>query len=232
MPKDALPENDAQSTLQMSVDFAGTFLFAVEGATAAVLSDLDFFGVMVLGFTTALVGDVVRDLLIGAVPPRSIRDWRFPVVAFTGAGVVFFLHRYVQRIPSPVMVTLDAACLGLFAVAGAEKALAYQINPFIATLMGTITAVGGGTVRDILLGAGSKRSSFRCLCDLCLAGVGGPGSEPCNGVAAHPVSCAWSALGNIGAYRQHSRRNGVQKWHVTFSNREPGTEIHVLGMNS
>jgi len=151
MQKDAHPENNAQSVLQMSADFAGTFLFAVEGATAAVLSELDFFGVMVLGFTTALVGGVVRDLLIGAVPPRSIRDWRFPVVAFTGAGVVFFLHRYVERIPSPVMVTLDAACLGLFAVAGAEKALAYQINPFIATLMGTITAVGGGTVRDLLL---------------------------------------------------------------------------------
>ncbi len=105
MQNDALPESNAQSVLQMSVDFAGTFLFAVEGATAAVLSELDFFGVMVLGFTTALVGGVVRDLLIGAVPPRSIRDWRFPVVAFTGPGVVFFLHRYVQRIPSPVMVS-------------------------------------------------------------------------------------------------------------------------------
>lgn len=147
------PGNNLKSNLQLSVlvDLVASFLFAVEGATAAVSGGLDFFGLLVLAFSTALVGGVVRDLLIGAVPPQAIRDWRYSAAAFTGAFAVFFLHRYLQLVPFKVMTSLDAACLALFAVAGTEKALAYQIHPFIATLMGTITAVGGGTVRDVLL---------------------------------------------------------------------------------
>jgi len=137
--------------LLFAVDRAGTFLFALEGALAAIAANLDFFGVMVLSFTTALVGGVIRDLLIGAVPPASLRDWRYAAVAF-GAGVsVFFLHHYVLEIPVPVIVVLDAAGLGLFAVAGTEKALDFGMHPFIAVLLGTITGVGGGTVRDIFL---------------------------------------------------------------------------------
>ena len=138
-------------TLLFAVDLAGTFVFAVEGATAAIEGNLDFLGLMVLAFATALGGGIVRDLLIGAVPPNSIRDWRYAVVAFTAAACVFFLHHFVSQIPSPVIVGLDAAGLALFAVAGAGKALAYDIHPFIAILMGTITGVGGGTIRDILL---------------------------------------------------------------------------------
>ena len=151
--KSLSPEQHLKSSLQLSVavDLVASLLFAVEGASAAVSGGLDFFGLMVLAFSTALVGGVVRDLLIGAVPPQAIRDWRYSAAAFTGAIAVFFLHRYLQLVPYKVMVSLDAACLALFAVAGTEKALAYQIHPFISTLMGTITAVGGGTVRDILL---------------------------------------------------------------------------------
>jgi uncharacterized membrane protein YeiH len=80
-----------------------------------------------------------------------LRDWRYSTVAFTGAAVVFFLHRFVQGIPDMVIVVLDAAGLALFAIAGTEKALIYKMHPFIAILLGTITGVGGGTVRDMLL---------------------------------------------------------------------------------
>ena len=137
--------------LLSAVDLAGTFLFAVEGATAAIAGHLDLLGIMVLSFATALAGGVIRDLLIGAVPPEAFRDWRYSVVAFTAAGFVFVLHHSVQQVPGTLLMVLDAAGLGLFAVAGTEKALAYGIHPFIATLMGTITAVGGGMVWDILL---------------------------------------------------------------------------------
>jgi uncharacterized membrane protein YeiH len=71
-------------------DLVGTFLFAIEGATAAVAGDLDLLGVMVLAFATALAGGIIRDLLIGAVPPQSLRDWRYPTIAFIGAAIVFF----------------------------------------------------------------------------------------------------------------------------------------------
>jgi uncharacterized membrane protein YeiH len=140
-----------QSKLLLSVDLAGTLLFAVEGALIAVPANLDLLGVMVLAFSTALVGGIIRDVLIGAVPPASLRDWRYATAAFTGGAIVFFLHPYVREIPAPVITTLDAAALALFAVAGTEKALLYKMHPFIAVLLGTITAVGGGTVRDVLL---------------------------------------------------------------------------------
>jgi uncharacterized membrane protein YeiH len=138
-------------TLLLTVDLAGTFVFAVEGATAAIEGNLDFLGLMVLAFATALGGGMVRDFLVGAVPPHALRDWRYAVVAFTGATCVFYWHHVVQQVPSPVVVGLDAAGLALFAVAGAGKALAYDIPPFIAIFMGAITGVGGGTIRDMLL---------------------------------------------------------------------------------
>jgi uncharacterized membrane protein YeiH len=137
--------------LLLVVDLAGTFVFAIEGASAAIRSGLDLFGVLVLSFVTALVGGVIRDLLIGAVPPQAIRDWRYAATAFIAGAATFLLYRLVQQIPPSALIALDAAGLALFAVAGAEKALDYEINPFIAMLMGTITGVGGGTVRDILL---------------------------------------------------------------------------------
>ena len=137
--------------LLLSVDLAGTLLFAVEGALIAVPANLDLLGVMVLAFSTALVGGIIRDVLIGAVPPASLRDWRYATAVFTGGAIVFFMHPYVREIPAPVITTLDAAALALFAVAGTEKALLYKMHPFIAVLLGGITAVGGGTVRDVLL---------------------------------------------------------------------------------
>ena len=137
--------------LLLAVDLAGTFLFGMEGALTAIGAGLDFFGVLVLAFTTALVGGVMRDLLIGATPPASLRDGRYATTAFAAGVVVFLFHHFVVRIPSPVILGLDAAGLGLFAVAGTEKALEFGMNPFIATLLGTITGIGGGTVRDMFL---------------------------------------------------------------------------------
>ena len=139
------------SKLLLWADLAGTFLFAVEGALIAVPANLDLLGVMVLAFSTALVGGIIRDVLIGAVPPASLRDWRYATAAFTGGVIVFFFHPYVRSIPAPVIMTLDAVALSLFAVAGTEKALLYKMHPFIAVLLGAVTAVGGGTVRDVLL---------------------------------------------------------------------------------
>jgi len=128
--------------LLFAVDLAGTLLFGIEGATAAIAGHLDLLGLLVLAFSTALAGGIIRDLLIGAVPPSSLRDWRYSAVAFTGAAIVFFLHRFVQGIPGAVIVVLDAAGLALFAVAGTEKALLYKMHPFIAILLGTSPGLG------------------------------------------------------------------------------------------
>jgi uncharacterized membrane protein YeiH len=132
-------------------DLAGTVVFAIEGANAAIDAGLDLLGVLVLSFMVALGGGIVRDLLIGATPPSAIRDWRYPVLAFVAGLTAFLLHTQVRAIPPLLLITLDAAGLALFAVAGAEKALEFRINPFIATLMGAITGCGGGVMRDMLL---------------------------------------------------------------------------------
>jgi uncharacterized membrane protein YeiH len=142
---------DVKDRLLLVADIAGTLVFAVEGALAAVNGNLDLIGIMVLAFCTALGGGIVRDILLGALPPAALRDWRYPTVAFTGAALVFFLHAYVRAIPVPALQTLDAAGLAIFAVAGTQKAMLHKMNPLVAVMLGTITGVGGGTIRDVLL---------------------------------------------------------------------------------
>jgi uncharacterized membrane protein YeiH len=137
--------------LLLVVDLLGTYVFAVEGAMTAIRANLDLLGLLVLSFATALGGGLIRDMLIGAVPPNSIRDWRYGATALAGGGTVFFFYQFFQSVPQPLMITIDAAGLALFAVAGAEKALEFGINPLIAVLMGGLTGVGGGTIRDVLL---------------------------------------------------------------------------------
>jgi uncharacterized membrane protein YeiH len=139
------------ATLLLAIDLIGTFVFALEGAMAAIESKLDLLGLLVLSFATALGGGIIRDLLIGAIPPGAIRDWRYAGVAFLGGLVVFFWYQFVSQVRNSMLIILDAAGLGLFAVAGAAKALEFGIHPFLAVLMGGITGVGGGTIRDILL---------------------------------------------------------------------------------
>jgi uncharacterized membrane protein YeiH len=143
--------SNPSDALLVTVDLVGTFVFALEGAMAAIRGSLDFFGVMVLSFATALAGGIVRDVLIASLPPASLRDWRYAAVAFAAGAAVFFFHHFVQTIHNSVITVLDAAGLALFAMAGTEKALAHGMHPFIAVLLGTITGVGGGTVRDIFL---------------------------------------------------------------------------------
>lgn len=137
--------------LLLMVDLLGAFVFAVEGGLAAIRSDLDILGLLVIAFVTALGGGMIRDVLIGAIPPNSVRDWRYPATAFAGGGAVFFFYQVIQQVPQGLLITLDAAGLALCAIAGAGKAIEYGINPLLSVLMGAVTGVGGGTIRDILL---------------------------------------------------------------------------------
>ncbi len=133
------------------VDLAGTLLFAIEGASAGVKDELDVLGLTVLAFCTAMGGGIIRDLLIGSIPPNALRDWRYSAMAISGAGVVFFLHPFVRQTPTNLLMVLDAAGLSLFAVSGAGKAMLSELPAINAILLGAITGVGGGVVRDVLL---------------------------------------------------------------------------------
>ncbi len=203
--------------LLFAVDLAGTLLFAIEGATAAIIGNLDLLGLMVLAFATALGGGIIRDLLIGAVPPNSLRDWRYSAVVFTGAAIVFFLHRFVQGIPNGVMIVLDAAGLALFAVAGTQKALIYKMHPFIAILLGTITGVGWRHDSRYVPGPRTQCPARRCLCHRSHGRIGGDDLRPKGGTASyagrHPRRrrLFWAAPGERLAALESAESCGIDE---------------------
>ena len=132
------------------LDFIGTFAFAISGGLVAVRHRLDLFGVLVLSFSAATAGGIVRDLLLGATPPVSLVDWRYVAVSMLAGLLTFYRHAQVERMRNPVQL-FDAVGLGLFAVLGANKALAAGLGPVGAVMLGILTGVGGGIARDVLV---------------------------------------------------------------------------------
>lgn len=138
------------SALYSVFDLGGTFVFAISGAMAGVKHRLDLFGVLVLSFAAGNSGGIARDVMIGAIPPAAINYWRYIAVSILAGLVTFYWYRGINRFSGPMLV-FDAAGLALFAVAGATKALAYHAGPVAATLLGMLTGIGGGIVRDVLV---------------------------------------------------------------------------------
>ena len=141
---------NTMSLLLLGFDLLGTFVFALSGGVLAVRHRLDLFGVLVLACVTAVTGGIVRDLLIGAVPPASLADWRYLSVAMLAGLVTFRWHALIERLRNPVLM-FDAAGLALYAVLGTGKALAFGLSPFAATLLGIMSGIGGGIARDLLV---------------------------------------------------------------------------------
>jgi uncharacterized membrane protein YeiH len=137
-------------SLPYVLDLAGTFVFALSGAMAGVKRELDLFGVLVLSFVAANTGGIIRDVLIGAVPPGAISDWHYVGVSLAAGIITFCFPTAILRGKNPVQL-FDAAGLALFAVTGAHKALLFGLNPVMATLLGMLTGIGGGMARDVLL---------------------------------------------------------------------------------
>ena len=136
--------------LVLALDLGGTFAFALNGAMTAVRHRLDLFGILVLSVAAATFGGVTRDLVIGAVPPAALSDWRYIAVSLLAGLAIFFFYSAADRLRSGVLV-LDAAGLAFFAVSGALKALGYGLMPFAAVMLGMLTGIGGGIARDVLV---------------------------------------------------------------------------------
>lgn len=132
------------------LDLGGTFVFAISGAVAAVNRRLDIFGILVLSFVTGNFGGIARDLLIGAVPPAVLTDGRYLLVSVLAGLITFFWYAGVDRLRSPVLL-FDAAGLSFFAVAGAQKAIEFGLSPVMSALLGMLTGIGGGMMRNVLL---------------------------------------------------------------------------------
>jgi len=141
--------NGFDPTLLLVLSLAGTFVFGLSGGLAGVQARLDVFGVVVLAVTVGLAGGITRDLLIG-IPPQTFRDWRYLAAAGAAGLVTFLAAPMLERLERPVLI-LDAAGLALFCVTGASAALDHHVGAVSAVVLGAITGVGGGMLRDILL---------------------------------------------------------------------------------
>jgi uncharacterized membrane protein YeiH len=135
----------------LALDLTGTFAFALNGAlTALRVARLDIVGVVTLGMITAIGGGIIRDVMLDALPPATFKDWRYLAVAAVGGLIAFAFGRRLDLLNTPINI-LDAAGLSLFAVTGANKAIHLGLGPTQAVILGAITGVGGGTLRDVLV---------------------------------------------------------------------------------
>ena len=145
-----MPRHIEIASLLLTLDLAGTAVFAASGAAVGVKHRLDVFGVCVLAFVAGNAGGMLRDVLIGAIPPVAFGGWQYVAVSLLAAVVTFLWHPRLERLHTPILI-FDAAGLGLFSVSGTQKALAYGLNPLMAALLGMLTGIGGGILRDVLV---------------------------------------------------------------------------------
>ena len=139
-------------TFLLVLELVGTFVFGLNGALTAMQAEqLDLVGVVVLGMITALGGGTLRDVIMGSLPPATFRDWRYLAVAVVSALAAFFGRRFLIRVTRSINL-FDAAGLSLFCVTGASVAFAHGLGPIQSTMLGALTGVGGGTIRDVIIG--------------------------------------------------------------------------------
>src|SRR5919204_810408 len=131
------------------LDLVGIVAFALSGALVGAQRGMDLFGVLVLAFVTAVAGGILRDVLIGALPPASIATWHALAISAAAGLIGFRFPDVIERLRSAVQL-LDAAGLGVFAATGTQKALEYGVTPVMAAILGMVSGIGGGMVRDML----------------------------------------------------------------------------------
>lgn len=133
------------------IEFAGTFAFAVSGATAAIRSRFDLFGIFVLAFVTAIGGGTIRDLLIGNVPVNWLTDTLAIYSATAGFLFTLLIYKRMGKLKG-LLFSFDAAGLGLFTVMGTQIGLEAGMSTGISIALGAITGCFGGVLRDVLAG--------------------------------------------------------------------------------
>jgi len=166
-------EDDAAiKAFLVTLDLLGVFAFAVSGASAGIEKRLDIFGILVLATVAATFGGIARDLLIGAVPPAAIASAHYLIVSLLAGLAAFIWYPLIKKLQSPVLF-FDAIGLAFFVVTGTQKALAFGINPVIAAVLGMLTGIGGGVMRDLLVAQVPVilRTDFYALAALAGAGA-------------------------------------------------------------
>jgi uncharacterized membrane protein YeiH len=138
-------------TVSLVLDLAGVLVFGLTAALLAARRGFDLFGIVFISIVSGLGGGLLRDVLIGRLPASALRDERYLICAAIAGLLGFRFHLLVERRSATIRL-LDAAGLGFFAVAGTFRSLDADLGPIAAVLMGMITGIGGGIIRDLLLG--------------------------------------------------------------------------------
>jgi uncharacterized membrane protein YeiH len=203
--------------LLLVLDLGGTFVFAISGAMTAAKHRLDAFGIFALAFAAGNAGGVARDLLIGATPPAAIADWKYLAVSALAGLIVLLWYPTADRFRNDAL-WFDAVGLGFFAVAGTQKALMHGLNPVMAALLGCLTGVGGGMLRDVLVAEIPTvlRADLYALAAL----AGGSVVVLARALHLHPLSAAIVGGVLCFALRFGAIRHG---WHLPGA-RSPGSE--------
>lgn len=151
------------------VDLAGTFVFAVSGWLLASKKELDFFGAAVISFITAVGGGTLRDLLIGSTPVGWMQDANYLLIIALGMVCTVFFKRIFEKLRK-TMFLFDSIGIGLFTILGVQKTIDLGLSPVIAVMMGTISAVFGGVLRDTLVNEIPLIFRREVYATVCLAG--------------------------------------------------------------
>ncbi|ALU75004.1 trimeric intracellular cation channel family protein [Tenacibaculum finnmarkense genomovar ulcerans] len=132
-----------------ALDIAGTFAFAISGALVAMKKQFDVFGVVIIAFVTAVGGGMIRDVLINAHPINWISDLNYIWTILTAVGFTFLFRSKIAPLRK-TMFLFDTIGISVFTLLGLEKGLSYDLHPFVALVMGMVSAVFGGVLRDVL----------------------------------------------------------------------------------
>src|ERR1700761_8536506 len=136
--------------LSSVIEIAGTVAFAISGSFSAMQKRLDVFGVLIMGFVTAIGGGTIRDVLIGNTPVAWMRDYETPLIILGTVIATIFFKKYIKTFKTTLFL-FDALGLGLFTIIGIQKGITAGLNPGVCVALGTITGCFGGVLRDILL---------------------------------------------------------------------------------
>lgn len=134
----------------MGIEYVAVFCCGLLGGLAAIRKGYDLFAIVLTAWLTALGGGIVRDVILGALPPVGISDRAMVLTCLAAGLIVAVIHPEVNRLKWSMLV-LDALALGLFAVNGTQKALMYGTSGMTAVFLGMFTALAGGLIRDMLL---------------------------------------------------------------------------------
>jgi uncharacterized membrane protein YeiH len=131
------------------IDILGTFAFAISGALVALDKKFDIFGVIIIAFVTAVGGGMLRDVLINAHPINWIGDLNYLYTIFSAVLFTFLFKSKIAYL-SKTMFLFDTIGISVFTLLGLQKGLSYELHPLVALIMGMISAVFGGVLRDVL----------------------------------------------------------------------------------